>query len=962
MLNVWTLRSGSSLGSISERVKFDQTLPTIPLIDDLAGVTFTVISGKLPGGLRILGNKITGTPFEVNKVTEFKFVIRARLGQQISDRTFSITVEGPDDPLWITPPGELNINPNGQAFVLDNTYIDFNLSAVDSDIKAGDSLEFFIQDGDGVLPPGLTLSKNGNISGKIDPILSLDAAAGTGYFDTNLFDSNPFDFGLKLRGGFDGFFLYDQGVYDFIAAARAPKKLNRRYEFFASVTDGLSVVKRRFNIYVVGDDFLRADNTILQVGDGSFTSDATYLRSPFWLSGSNLGIKRANNFVTLILDAFDPNPDIGPLVYELASVNPDNTPSILPEGLFLDPNTAEVFGFIPYQPAISRDYKFTVNAIKYDGNAFTETEVAVVVGVNASYGQNYLLINPLPEEDVRLITGQFLRIGNYQYKVESYTSQAVVGGPYAFLRLDVPLKIDVPARNSQGNPTVFTKQFVQSTLEFGTAISPKTFEIRVLGEVDSVIKFITPRDVGSIRANFISTLSIVAETNVPRAVLSYQLLSTNADGTLSKLPPGLSLNASGEIIGKAQQFGDSVLYRGLWKSSSYDSTRTYKLNDVVTYNGLKYKCIVAHVTTSTFNSSYWSLYTFEKFGLTLYDQGSTTYDGGTANFDRSYRFTVFASDQFKYSAITGEFVLKVDESTDKLYSNIFAQPYQKIEKRTNFSNFINDSGVFEPSKIYRLNDPSFGVQKNLRMLVYAGIETRIISDYVPFLNRNIKRKRFKMGDIKTAVAKEQGSNDVIYEVVYIEVVDEYEINGKSTDLRVKLPNNRNSKILTNQARSSAAFGNLSSPENQAKLNKDEPDRFRPVTDPYTADNTAALASGRDQEYAYPSSLVNIRKNLRNLSIENEDGSTVRAIAIENEFLPLWMKTSQDRRTAATGFVNAVPLCYCKPGEGQYILENVKNSGFDFGSIDYEIDRFMIDSTLGNSEIQILKFTNYRYNV
>ncbi len=962
MLNVWTLKSGSSLGSISERTRFEQSLPTQPLTGALAGVTFTVISGKLPGGLRILDNKITGTPFEVNAVTEFKFVIRAQLGLQISDRTFSITVEGPDEPIWVTPAGKLNINPNGQTFVLDNTYINFNLRAVDSDIRAGDTLEFFIQDGDGQLPPGLVLSADGTISGKIDPILSLNVSAGAGFFDTNLYDSNVFDFGMAARGGVD-LFAYDQGVYDFIENLRTPRKLNRNYEFFVSVTDGASVVRRRFIVYVISDDFLRSDNTILQIGDGSFTADVTYFRGVFWLSGSNLGIKRANNFVTLLLDAFDPRPDVGPLNYELAKFNPDGTPSALPEGLFLDANTGEVFGFVPYQPAITVDYRFTINAVKYDAaSLFNEVEVAVVVGVNASYGQTFLSINPLPDSDVDLIVDNFLRIGNYQYKILSYTSETVIGGKYALLRLDVPLKIDVPARDTQGNPTIFTKRFLQSTLEFGTIVSPKTFDLKLLGEVDSVIKFITPRNIGNIRANFISTLSVIAETNVPNAVLSYQLLSTNSDGTASKLPTGLTLNASGEIIGKAQQFGDDVSYTGLWKSSLYSPGRTYKINDVVKYNGFKYKCIVAHTTGAVFNNSQWQRYTIEKFGLTLFDKSETTFDGASANFDRSYKFSVFAADQFKYSAIVGEFVLKIEESTDKLYSNIVAQPYQKLEKRAYFNNFINDDGIFDSSKIYRLNDPRFGIQKNLQMLVYAGIETRSIAEYVPFLNRNIKRKRFKMGDIKTAIATTPGTNDIIYEVVYIEVMDEYEINKKSTDLRIKLPNNRNSKTLVNQARGTVAQGDLSTPENQARLNKDEIERFRPVKDPFTADNTAVLASGRDQEYAYPSSLINIRKNLRNLNVSSENGNSTRVIAIENEFLPLWMKTSQNRRTAATGFINAVPLCYCKPGESQFILDNIKNSGFDFGLIDYEIDRFMIDSTIGNSDIQVLKFTNYRYNV
>ena len=962
MLNVWTLKSGSSLGTIQERLSFSQQLPTLPLVGDLSGTTFTVISGALPPGLRILDNRIVGTPFEVAQITDFKFVIRAQLAAEISDRTFTLTVEGPDAPIWVTPAGDLSVNPNGQAFILDSTYVDFNLTAIDNDIKAGETLEFFIQDGDGILPPGLTLTSSGQITGRIDPILALDASAGTGFFDTNLYDSNPFDFGLQPRTGMDSF-LFDTVVYDYYDLVKAPRKLNRRYVFTVSVSDGTTIVKRDFKIYVVGDDFLRSDNTILQVGDGTFTADATYLRGAYWLSASNLGIKRANNYVTVFLEAFDAIPETSPLVYELAETNPDGSTSVLPDGLFLDPNNGELFGFIPYQPAITREYQFTVNAIKYDATGFTEAVIDVVVGVNASYGQNYLLINPLPQGDIDLLVGEYLRIANYQYKVVSYTSQAVMGGTYAMIKFDVPLKIDIPATDQLGSPTVFTKTFIQSTVQYNTNVSPKTFQLQVLGEVDSVIKYITPSDLGTINANFISTISVVAESSVPRAVLTYQLIATNSDGSTSRLPSGLSLNAAGEIIGKVKQYGDSIVYRSYWKSSNdVVGGRDYAVNDVIMYNEQTYKCITAHTSGTTFDSSMWTTYSFDtaELGLTLFDLGQTPFDGGTQTYDRQYKFTILAIDQFKYSAILGEFTLAVRETSEKLYSNIYAQPFQKVSNRTYFGNFITDAGVFTPEKIYRLNDPSFGVQNALKMLVYAGIETRAIGDYIPFLNRNIKRKRFKMGEIKKAIAKEQGSNDILYEVVYIEVLDDYEINKKSTDLKVKLPRNNNSRVLTNQARSSAAQGDLTSIENQARLNKDEPDRFRPVKDPYTADNTAVFASGQDQEFAYPSSIINIRKNLRNLSVE--DNSIARAIGIENQFLPLWMKTSQDSKTAAPGFVNAIPLCYCKPGQGQYILDNVKSSGFDFGLIDYEIDRFIIDSTAGNSSAQVLKFTNYRYNV
>jgi len=911
MLNVWTQPSGSSLGTLQERQAISFTLPTLPLTGDLSSVEFSLIAGKLPAGLRLSNNIIKGTTFEVERDTESTFVIRAKLGNEISDRTFKITVQGPDEPVWITPGKEpevvypestklglLPVNPNGQVFVLDNTYIDFQLQAIDTDIAAGGTLEFFIQDGDGQLPPGLELTTDGRIIGKIDPILSLDVSAGSGFFDTNLYDTNPFDFGEAPRTGLDSF-LYDTFVYDYFDIVTTPRKLNRNYEFIVSVTDRVSIVRRKFRIFVVGEDFFRADNTIMQVGDGAYTADATYLRAPFWLNASNLGIKRANNFVTIILDAFDPVPEVGPLVYELAEFNPDSTPSVLPEGLFLDPNNGEIFGFIPYQPAITKNYKFTVNAIKYDASGFTEIEVAVVVGLNATYGQNFLDINPLGAEDQALLVDQFLRIGNFQYRVVSYTPQTVLGGNYARITFDVPLKINVPAFDSVGNPTIFTKTFIQSTLEFNTIISPKTFELAVLGEVDSVIRFITPRDLGKIKANFQSTLMVEAETSVPRAVLYYQLVSQNADGSQSRLPPGLELKTTGELVGKVRQFG-----------------------------------------------------TVDNPGLTVFDNGTTTFDGDNQSYDRTYKFTILARDQFLYSAVLGEFVVTVTTSTNRLYSNIYAQPFPTPAKRLLFSNFINDSSIFTPDKIYRLGDSSFGVQNNLKMLVFAGIETRQAREYIMAMNKNAKRKRFRLGEVKKALAKPQGSNDTLYEIVYLEVLDDYEINGRSVST-VKLPNYIKSKVLINQARSNPP---------DSDLGKDLSERFRPVKDPLTTDNARVFASSSDQEFAYPVSITNMRRNIRNLQVVGEDGSTIRTIDRENEFLPLWMTTPQDARTAATGFVKAIPLCYCKPGEADFILANIRNSGFDFSQLDYEIDRFIIDSTTGNSEPQFLKFTNYRYNV
>ena len=1013
MFNVWASISGISLGTVSERQVIDIALPADVSIGN---VSFTKIAGTLPSGLRLDANKIVGTTFEVPRTTTSSFVIRANCTKVVTnfqhgnlvinnhglgsvdidgtgfyfytddasfrqlvsgrkyyvryfndneigiyptaydadansnkidisytpvanksyyisaiwDRTFSITVEGPDAPIWITPEGQLHVNPNGLAFVLDNTFIDFQLQAIDRDLPAGDNLEYFIEEGNGTLPPGLTLSSDGRITGLVDPIIALDASAGTGFFDTNLFDSNAYDFGEGPKTGLDSF-LYDSYVYDFYQIVKTPRKLNRNYQFTVTVTDGETPIQRKFRIFVVGDDFLRADNVIVQAGTGVFTADNTYLRAPVWLTASNLGIKRANNYVTVFLDTFDPNPTLGPLIYELEAprVNWEATKAYavndlitylgvnyicisahtsgltfdttkwitygLPEGLFIDPSNGELFGYVPYQPAVTREYRFTVNAIKYDTEAYTLVDVTILTLENSVTGQNFLKISPLQASDVVLLTGESIRIGNAYYIVTGYDGIDVTGGNYGILRLQQNLIIDIPAG------VEITKTFIESTVQYNTITAAKTFVLTVLGEVDSVINWLTDSNLGTIRANFPSILKVEAKTSVPNAVLSYRLVG-------GRLPPGLSLSGSGDIIGQVRQFG-----------------------------------------TPNFP------------GLTTFDQTNTSFDGGGTTFDREYTFVVLAEDQYKYSGILGSFTITVYAPDERLYSNIYVRPFQKSSKRSEFSNFINDTTIFVPSKIYRLNDSRFGVQQDLKMLIYAGIETLNADVYMEALSKNVKRKRIRLGNVKKAVAKKYGSDIVEYEVIYIEAIDEYEIGSTSVSAKLRLQQTVDVPVLVNQTKINVAEGNLGAAEAQTELNRKDVDRFRPEKTPITVDSMNLKISGGDLEYIYPSSIKNMRDNIRNI-ILNSETLNERQVYTENEFLPLWMLTPQDNRTAATGYIKAIPLCYCKPGEGTYILDNIINSGFDFTNIDYEIDRYILDNSTGDSENRYLNFSNYKYNV
>jgi hypothetical protein len=75
-----------------------------------------------------------------------------------------------------------------------------------------------------------------------------------------------------------------------------------------------------------------------------------------------------------------------------------------------------------------------------------------------------------------------------------------------------------------------------------------------------------------------------------------------------------------------------------------------------------------------------------------------------------------------------------------------------------------------------------------------------------------------------------------------------------------------------------------------------------------------------------------------------------------------MRSIQPGAKQQLGFKLAVPLCYCKPGTADDIILNIKISGFDFKTLDYTIDRYIIDSVEGYSSDKYLVFKNHSTTV
>ena len=139
------------------------------------------------------------------------------------------------------------------------------------------------------------------------------------------------------------------------------------------------------------------------------------------------------------------------------------------------------------------------------------------------------------------------------------------------------------------------------------------------------------------------------------------------------------------------------------------------------------------------------------------------------------------------------------------------------------------------------------------------------------------------------------------------------------------------------------------PDNISLMNLPESWLDRPI-DSITVDSNAYDVSDLSTNVYHPSSVTNWQRNIAGVG------------ASERNYLPLWMRSIQPGQKQQLGFKLAVPLCYCKPGTADTIVLNIKHSGFDFKSLDYSADRFIIDSVEGNSTDKYLVFKNDRITV
>ncbi len=340
----WITPEGS-LGTIQEQEYY-----VLPMVADAGGsdMVYSLIAGKLPDGLIIRRNgtlegrptssvKIAGIPQGVSRDITSRFALRVSADGFVSDRTFSVTVTGQDTPLFSTNAGRIGT-------FIDGTEVDLQIQSVDPDM--GDTVTYSLLSGE--LPPGLTMSDKGRITGFTKPVVAT-GALDEGYDDT----------------------LYDQYGFDF-----TNNFLSKSYQFTVAITDGKDTASRTFEIYIVAATSQRASSTVFTADMTNLSADGDTRRPPVIRNTKleYLNVLHNNDFF-LEVDGFDYDNDA--VVYSLQSGS-------LPNGLSLNTTTGWITGSLPSILAIDETYNFTVRIAKlFYPEYFTQKTFKLVLSTSS---------------------------------------------------------------------------------------------------------------------------------------------------------------------------------------------------------------------------------------------------------------------------------------------------------------------------------------------------------------------------------------------------------------------------------------------------------------------------------------------------------------------------------------------------------------------------------------------------
>ena len=304
-----------------------------------------------------------------------------------------------------------------------------------------------------------------------------------------------------------------------------------------------------------------------------------------------------------------------------------------------------------------------------------------------------------------------------------------------------------------------------------------------------------------------------------------------------------------------------------------------------------------------------------------FDTSEFTQNITTGAYTKAYTFTVTVSDQYQSAASSRQFTLTVNLPYTVEYSNLSADGFIANADRNLFYQIAQDTNINSEVNIFRSEDPTFGVRQKPEMLLISGLQHKVVKTLQEQMEQNHEPKTLYFGDIKTALAKQNGST--VYEVVYVEMTDPLVNNaGTSVPSSISLREDIYKPIigpLADITRITADYDIYNVTTDSGLSFSISGSKLR-YANPLSSDLGAF-------EKLYPNAVANMRGRMKDLGQK------------EYLHLPLWMRTAQTSSGVPLGYKMAVVLAYCKPGKSAYVRRKILDKSINFKNIAFKIERY-----------------------
>lgn len=731
-------------------------------VSPATSVSYTFLSGTLPAGVAFSNLGLLSGTAIVSKNTPYTFSLRAtdNLGR-IRDRTFSITISGVSTPQFVTPSGSI-LN------TLDSTWVELTIAY--SNPTPNNNIVIDIKEG--ILPPGLELNEFGILRGYAHPPVNNITAPQVTTIVTeihnNIFtcDSTAGFFmgriiiftGTLFGGVTPGTTYYIKEIFNNTSFSISTTQNGPVY----STTNSTGAMIATLPTLEPGLPIIKTYSFTLRIssllGNDLAEYSITIINQTTPVSSGGPGILPNSRLPTIL--------NTRPLSFNIRQTDPEN------------------FGYYIAPPEFSNQLTIAPANAANIGNIESSKFFAFKI-----LGYDF---------DDAPITYEF---NNLQSFLTGDSQTGWVTGTPPFVGEDI-------------NKFQFSVRVIKS-IDVGLVSQNFNFSMVIYSNVQGIITWITPSNLGNIFNGTQSNLNVRATSDVE---LLYR--------TNSILPPNLSLLPNGDIIGVVPiQPTANILPIGT--------------NTPFTFTIEAYSPIYLTVTSNR-------------------------------------EFTINVIQRF-------------EEPTDTLY----IKAVLSVEDRQILDSLLENGNLIPNSALYRPEDNNFGKATDIIYEHAYGIFASEIGQYLSAITTNHYDRNITLGEIKTAIAK-NNQGDVLYEVVYSEIIDDLVTpKGVSIPKSIIWP-----RVIE-----------LPNPPGPVQM-------------------------------LYPNSLNNMRIQVKDVLGQNFDSA----------LLPLWM-TSQQENGSTLGYIQAWVICYTKPGFSKIISNNIQNNWVSptgkkqmLNEIKFQLDRFTVDKS------------------